>query len=170
MLNLLLLLHFWHQVSSYDVSTYPWLKFGGELGLELADCSWAVVSLNEHLWGDDRMLEILQAVGLETKVPQLGSHLRVLNCVPCFHFRMEHVFKCLTFTRKQNTYNKPYKLERGGDYLIRKQYFYVCHCVVTFSQVTHCFRCILILAFTLPGGNNLIGKWRIKCIIIIIII
>lgn len=105
MLNLLLLLHFWHQVSSYDVSTYPWLKFGGELGLELADCSWAVVSLNEHLWGDDRMLEILQAVGLETKVTQLGSHLRVLNCVPCFHFRMEHVFKCSEYSSRNNAWH-----------------------------------------------------------------
>lgn len=48
-------------------STYPWLKFRGELGLELADYSWAVVSLNEHLGGDSWLLEVLQAVGLETE-------------------------------------------------------------------------------------------------------
>lgn len=88
MLNLLLLLYFWHQVSSYDVSTYPWLKFGGELGLELADCSWAVVSLNEHLWGDGRMLEILQAVGLETKatVRLTFKSFKLCHVFPFYNF------------------------------------------------------------------------------------
>lgn len=40
-------------------SAHPWLQVGGELGLEPADGSWAVVSLNKHLGGDGGLLEVL---------------------------------------------------------------------------------------------------------------